>query len=68
MEDGRDAAGEASRAEALYANRRRVRGRRGRRLQRCRGEVVERTFAHMYETGACAGCGCAVTRMCASGC
>ncbi len=36
---------------ALYANRRRVRGRRGRRLQRCRGEVVERTFAHMYETG-----------------
>ncbi len=37
--------------QALYANRRRVRGRRGRRLQRCRGEVVERTFAHMYETG-----------------
>ena len=37
--------------KALYANRRRVRGRRGRRLQRCRGEVVERTFAHMYETG-----------------
>ena len=36
---------------ALYANRRRVGGRRGRRLQRCRGEVVERTFAHMYETG-----------------
>ena len=34
-----------------YANRRRVRGRRGRRLQRRRGEVVERTFAHMYETG-----------------
>ena len=37
--------------QALYANRRRVRGRRGRRLQRCRGEMVERTFAHMYETG-----------------
>ena len=37
--------------KALYANRRRVRGRRGRRLQRCRGEVVERSFAHMYETG-----------------
>ena len=37
--------------KALYANRRRVRGRRGRRLQRCRGEVVERTFAHLYETG-----------------
>ena len=37
--------------KALYANRRRVRGRRGRRLQRLRGELVERTFAHMYETG-----------------
>ena len=37
--------------KALYSNRRRVGGRRGRRLQRCRGEVVERSFAHMYETG-----------------
>ena len=37
--------------QALYANRRRVHGRRGRRLQRGRGEMVERTFAHMYETG-----------------
>ncbi len=37
--------------KALHANRRRVAGRRRRRLQRCRGEVVERTFAHMYETG-----------------
>ena len=37
--------------KALYANRRRVRGRRGRRLQRRRGEVVERTFAHMYGDG-----------------
>ena len=54
--------------KALYANRRRVRGRRGRRLQRRRGEVVERTFAHMYETGVCVACGCAVTRMSASAC
>ena len=54
--------------KALYANRRRVGGRRGRRLQRCPGEMVECTFAHMYETGACAGCGCAVTRTSASGC
>ena len=30
--------------KALYANRRRVRGRRGRRLQRRQGEVVERTW------------------------
>ena len=36
---------------ALYRNRRRIRGARGRRLQRRRGELVERPFAHQYETG-----------------
>jgi transposase len=36
---------------AVYANRRRARGKRGERLQRLRGERVERSFAHMYETG-----------------
>jgi transposase len=36
---------------AVYANRRRGRGERGQRLQRLRGERVERSFAHMYETG-----------------
>jgi transposase len=36
---------------AVYANRRRTRGARGQRLQRTRGERVERSFAHMYETG-----------------
>ncbi len=36
---------------ALYGNRRRIRGARGRRLQRRRGELVERPFAHQYETG-----------------
>src|SRR5207244_2828785 len=35
----------------VYANRRRMRGRRGRRLMRRRGEYVERTFAHVYDTG-----------------
>ena len=36
---------------------------------RCRGEVVERTFAHMYETGGMRRpAGCAVTRMSASAC
>jgi transposase len=35
----------------VYANRRRMRGRRGTRLMRRRGELVERTFAHVYETG-----------------
>ena len=38
--------------QAVYANRRRCRGRRGRRLMRSRGELIERSFAHDYETGA----------------
>jgi len=37
--------------DAVYANRRRIRGVRGRRLQRQRSEKVERTFAHVCETG-----------------
>ena len=36
---------------AVYANRRRIRGERGKRLLRQRGEKVERSFAHCYETG-----------------
>ena len=35
----------------VYANRRRTRGRRGRRLMRQRGERIERSFAHVYDTG-----------------
>jgi transposase len=35
----------------VYGNRRRVRGARGQRLMRCRGEYVERSFAHVYDTG-----------------
>ena len=37
--------------KAVYANRRRVRGDRGKRLGRKRSELVERTFAHVCETG-----------------
>lgn len=37
--------------EAVYANRRRITGRRGKALQRRRSELVERSFAHCYETG-----------------
>jgi len=37
--------------EAVYANRRRIRGERGKRLMRRRGELVERSFAHCYDTG-----------------
>ncbi len=36
---------------AVYANRRRTRGTRGKKLQRLRSERVERTFAHVCETG-----------------
>ena len=36
---------------AVYANRRRIRGRRGKALLRKRGELLERPFAHCYETG-----------------
>ena len=35
----------------VYANRRRVQGQRSKRLQRLRGELTERSFAHLYETG-----------------
>jgi transposase len=45
--------GEVKSAEqaAVYANRRRIRGRRGKALLRKRGELLERPFAHCYETG-----------------
>jgi transposase len=45
--------GEVKSAEqsAVYANRRRIRSRRGKQLLRKRGELVERPFAHCYETG-----------------
>jgi transposase len=36
---------------AVYANRRRIRGERGKLLLRQRGEKVEGSFAHCYETG-----------------
>ena len=41
--------------DAVYGNRRRIRSERGRRLQRRRGELVERPFAHLYETGGMRG-------------
>ncbi len=37
--------------DATYANRRRIRGERGRELLRRRGEKLERSFAHLYRTG-----------------
>ena len=43
--------GKAAERQAVYANRRRVRGKRGKALLRKRGELLERPFAHCYETG-----------------
>ena len=37
--------------DAVYANRRRIRGERGQQLMRLRGELLERPNAHLYETG-----------------
>jgi transposase len=36
---------------AVYGNRRRIRGERGKRLQARRGERLERNFAHQFDTG-----------------
>ena len=43
--------GKAEARDAVYGNRRRIRGRRGKELMRKRGEFLERSFAHCYETG-----------------
>jgi transposase len=45
-------AGKAAEQKAVYANRRRVKGIYGKRLMKKRGELIERSFAHCYETGA----------------
>jgi transposase len=41
----------AEQKAAVYANRRRMSGKRGKQMQRQRSEFVERTFAHVCETG-----------------
>jgi transposase len=46
---GRDARPKAR--QAVYGNRRRIGGERGKELLRRRGELLERSFAHAYETG-----------------
>jgi transposase len=43
--------GKAGQQQAVYANRRRVQGHYGKRLLKRRGELVERSFAHCYDTG-----------------
>ena len=49
-------AGKADEQQATYENRRRVRGDYGKRLLRRRSELVERSFAHCYETGGLRRC------------
>ena len=43
--------GKTEQQPVVYQNRRRVRGDYGKSLLRRRGELVERSFAHCYETG-----------------
>jgi transposase len=43
--------GKAEQQQASYANRRPVQGSYGQRLLRKRGALLERSFAHCYETG-----------------
>jgi transposase len=43
--------GKAGQQQAVYANRRRVQGNYGKSLLKRRGELVERSFAHCYDTG-----------------
>jgi transposase len=45
-------AGKEEERDAVYGNRRRIRGERGKALLRRRGELLERSFAHCYESGA----------------
>jgi transposase len=49
-------AGNADEQQATYENRRRVRGDYGKRLLRRSSELVERSFAHCYETGGLRRC------------
>jgi transposase len=43
--------GQHAERDAVYANRRRIKGERGKRLMRLRGELLERPNALLYETG-----------------
>ncbi len=43
--------GKEAEKAAVYGNRRRIKGDRGKRMQRQRGERIERNFAHQFDTG-----------------
>jgi len=44
-------AGKEAEQAAVYSNRRRIKGDRGKRMQRQRGEKIERNFAHQFDSG-----------------
>jgi transposase len=48
--------GKQSEQKAVYRNRWRVQAQYGRSLLRRRGELVDRSFAHRYETGGMRRC------------
>ena len=43
--------GKLEQQKAVYANRRRITGNYGKQLLKKRGELIERSFAHCYDTG-----------------
>lgn len=43
--------GKKNQQKAVYDNRNHINGKRGKTLMRKRGELVERSFAHVYDTG-----------------
>src|SRR5262245_10840196 len=43
--------GKEEQRDVVYANRQRLQRAKGKQLLRKRGELIERTFAHCYETG-----------------
>ncbi len=59
---------QAAERDAVYANRRRIRGAHGKRLLRRRGELLERPCAHLYESGDSGERTFADTRTCSSDC
>lgn len=61
-------AGKRAEQAVVYANRQRIGRQRGKRLLRRRGELVERTFAHAYATGALRRLYCAENRTWRSDC
>ena len=48
--------GKPAEQQAVYENRRRIRSEYGKSLLRRRGELVERSFAHCYDTGGLRRC------------